>query len=426
VSAADLIEPAASRCGVKESAVPREVELKLRLPPDSRAVLEASGLFTAAPAQEFHQVTTYFDTLDSALDRAGLTLRVRRIGAERIQTVNSRADGRGVTNSRNEWEWRIGQDTPDLTRLAKTSALAAASKTVNGKLTRLFVTDIHRTVRLLHLDNDTVVEAAIDRGTIAAGRAQEPVSELELELKAGCVAPIYRLAADLQTLVPLWISPESKAARGWRLLTGHMSEAQPARPPKLRRSVLAAPGFQVIIAGTLGHLMTNIGPTLGGAAEGVHEMRIALRATRAALKLFEPHLAASTAGRFDTQLQRFSRMFGTARDWDVFCMKTLPAAAAELATGQLRGLRAAAEVQRRIAHKAVVGYHTRSRAYGARVGPGVLGRSRLIQTKLARRRPHGKAPSDPCPFPAEPCGARSEKKSAARRPAFGGATTQFT
>jgi inorganic triphosphatase YgiF len=339
---------------VKESALPREVELKLRLPPDSRAVLEASGLFTAAPTQEFHQVTTYFDTLDSALDRAGLTLRVRRIGAERIQTVKSRADGRGVANSRNEWEWRIGQDTPDLTRLAKTSALAAASKTVNGKLTRLFVTDIHRTVRLLHLDNDTVVEAAIDRGTIAAGRAREPVSELELELKAGCVAPIYRLAADLQTLVPLWISPESKAARGWRLLTGHMSEAQPARLPKLRRSVLAAPGFQVIIAGTLGHLMTNIGPTLGGAAEGVHEMRIALRATRAALKLFEPHLAASTAGRFDTQLQRLSRMFGTARDWDVFCMKTLPAAAAELATGQLRGLQAAADVQRQIAHKAVV------------------------------------------------------------------------
>jgi triphosphatase len=339
---------------MKKSAFPREVELKLRLPPDSRAILEASSLFASVPAKELHQVTTYFDTEDSALDRAGLTLRVRRIGATRIQTVKSRADGRGVATSRSEWEWRIGQDTPDISRLAKTPALTATSKTIKGKLKRLFVTDIHRTVRLLHLDDDTVVEAAIDKGNIKAGQAHESVSELELELKSGDVAPIYRLAAELQTLALLWISPESKAARGWHLLTGHMPEAQPARLPKLRRSVLAAPGFREIIAGTLGHLMTNIGPTLGGAAEGVHEMRIALRATRAALKLFEPHLAASTAARFDGQLQRFSRIFGTARDWDVFCVKTLPVAAAELATEQLRDLQAAAEVQRRIAHKAVV------------------------------------------------------------------------
>ena len=342
------------RVTVQESAFPREVELKLRLPPDSRATLEASSLFAAVPAKEFHQVTTYFDTRNGALDRAGLTLRVRRIGATRVQTVKSRADGRGVATGRNEWEWRIGQDTPDISRLAKTPALSAASKTINGKLTRLFVTDIHRTVRLIHLDGDTVVEVAIDRGTIKAGRAHESVNELELELKAGCVAPIYRLAANLQTRVPLWISPESKAARGWHLLTGHMQEARLARLPKLRRSVLATPGFQEIIAGTLGHLMTNIGPTLGGAAEGVHEMRIALRATRAALRLFEPHLVASTTARFDARLRRFSRIFGTARDWDVFCLKTLPAAAAELATGQLRGLQAAAEVQRQVSHKAVV------------------------------------------------------------------------
>jgi CHAD domain-containing protein len=72
------------------------------------------------------------------------------------------------------------------------------------------------------------------------------------------------------------------------------------------------------------------------------------------LKLFEPHLAARTAGRFDGQLQRFSRIFGTARDWDVFCVKTLPAAEAELASEQLRGLRVAAKIERRIAHKAVV------------------------------------------------------------------------
>ena len=364
---------------VNESASPREIELKLRLPPDSRAILEASRLFSAAPAKEVHQVTMYFDTRDKALDRAGLTLRVRRIGTTRIQTVKSRAEGLGVATSRNEWEWRIGQDTPDISRLAKTPALTAASETINGKLTRLFVTDIRRTVRLLHLDDDTVVEAAIDEGTIKAGRARESVSELELELKAGCLAPIYALAADLQTLVPMWISPESKAARGWHLLTGHTQEAHPARLPKLRRSVLAASGFQEIVAGTLGHLMTNIGPTLGGATEGVHEMRIALRATRAALKLFEPHLAAGAVGRFDAQLRRFSQIFGTARDWDVFCLKALPAAAVDVATEQLRGLQAAAEVQRQMAHEAVVDV-----IRGQEFTTLVLGLARWVEAGAAR------------------------------------------
>ena len=265
--------------------------------------------------------------------------------------------------------------------------------------------DIHRTVRLLHLEDGTVVEAAIDKGIIEAGRAHESVSELELELKAGHVAPIYRLAADYKQLVLLWISPESKAARGWHLRTGHKQEAQSARLPKLRRSARAASGFQEIIAGTLGHLMTNIAPTLGGDAEGVHEMRIALRATRAALKLFEPHLAASTAARFDTQLQHFSRIFGTARDWDVFCLKTLPGAAVELATEQLRdcsrGRGPAADIARGSS-----GCHTRSGVYGARARPGMLGRSRCGAARFARRRPYGKAPSVTRPFFAESCAVK--------------------
>lgn len=54
-------------------------------------------------------------------------------------------------------------------------------------------------------------------------------------------------------------------------------------------------------------------------------MRVALRRARAALKLFEPLLDASTVESFDAQLRRFGHLFGTARDWDVFCLEVLPA-----------------------------------------------------------------------------------------------------
>jgi triphosphatase len=142
----------------------------MRLPPGSRALLESSSVFAGTPAQQFHQVTTYFDTSDRVLHRAGLTLRVRKIGATRIQTVKSRPSDQGVATNRNEWEWRISQDAPDISLLAKNPALAAAALTASGKLQRLFVTDIHRTVRLLRLDGKTIIEASIDEGTIEAGK----------------------------------------------------------------------------------------------------------------------------------------------------------------------------------------------------------------------------------------------------------------
>jgi triphosphatase len=338
----------------KKSLDPREVELKLQLLPGSRTVLEASNVFAAAKATQLHQVTTYFDTPKGILYKAGLTLRVRRSGNSRLQTVKSRANGRGLAMSRSEWEWLIGQNDPDVERLAETPELAKVVKQIKGRLEPMFITDIRRTVRLLHLDGSSVVEAAIDVGRIRAGLASEPVSELELELKDGDIGPMYRLAAHLQKLAPLWISTESKAARGWQLRTGQTEGAQEAQWPKLGRNIPAADGFQKIIGGTLRHLIANVGPTLRGDPEGVHQMRVALRGCRAALNLFQPHLNAKTTRRFDEALQRFGRIFGAARDWDVFCLNTLPVAMKDLPAQRLRDLNQVAEIQRQAAHAAVV------------------------------------------------------------------------
>jgi triphosphatase len=226
-----------------KSVDPREVELKFHLPPGSRAVLEASGVFATAEAKQLHLVTTYFDTPNGLVEKAGLTLRVRRSGHTRTQTVKSHANGRGIAVNRGEREWRIGQEEPDVERLAVTRGLAKLARQIKGRLKPMFITDIRRTVSLMHLDGNSVVEAAIDVGRIRAGAASEPVSELELELKGGDLGPMYRFAVQLQTLAPLWISTESKAARGWHLLTGQTEGAQEAQWPKLGRRAQAADGF---------------------------------------------------------------------------------------------------------------------------------------------------------------------------------------
>jgi len=332
---------------------PREIELKFQLPPGSRAALEASPALAAAEPRHHHLVTTYFDTPDNWLDRTGLTLRVRRSGNTHTQTVKSRANGRGVATSRSEWEWRIGQDEPDIGRLAKTRALAMAATAIKDRLEPVFVTDIRRTTWLLHLDNNTVVEAAIDKGSIEARPAVEPVSELELEFKSGSIGPVYRLAAELQALAPLWISPESKAARGWYLRNGQTEGGHLGQMPKLRWVMQAAAGFRDILGGTLGHLVANIGATLRGDPEALHQMRIAIRESRAVLQLFEGLLDDAAAERFNTGLHRLGEIFGAARDWDVFCLETLSAAKADLPAERLEDLNLVAEVARQFAHAAV-------------------------------------------------------------------------
>ena len=329
------------------------LELKFHLPPGSRVAVEAAPAFAGAKPRQRHEVTRYFDTPDHLLDRIGLTLGVRRSGVIHTQTVNFRTSHHGIVTNRGEWEWRSGQDKPDLFRLANTQALAAVAPVIKNKLEPVFETDIWRTTRLLHLEENTIVEAAIDQGSMKAGSARESVSELELKLKAGCIGPAYRLAANLQTLAPMWILPERNSARGWYLRTGQTEGGQIAQMLKLRRTMEAAVAFETILSGILGHLIANIGAALRGDTEALHQMRIAIRESRAVLQLFERHLDAGAVARFNAGLRSFGEIFGAARDWDVFCLETLPAAMADLPTQRLEDLKLVAEVERESAHEAV-------------------------------------------------------------------------
>ena len=146
----------------KKSTDPRKVELKFQLRPGSRAILEASPPFADATARRHHQMTTYFDTPDSVLSKAGFRLSVRQSGGSHIQTVKSRANHWGIATSRSEWDWPIGGDGPDITRLSQISNLAKFAQSIEGRLVPVFFTDIRRTTRLIYLKHNTIVEAALD------------------------------------------------------------------------------------------------------------------------------------------------------------------------------------------------------------------------------------------------------------------------
>ena len=97
-------------------------------------------------------------------------------------------------------------------------------------------------------------------------------------------------------------------------------------------------------------MVANIAATLHGAPEALHQIRSAVRESRAVLQLFEPHLDTAGMESFNTRLRRLGEILGEARDWDVFCLETLSAAMADLPAERLEDLNVVAEVARQFAH----------------------------------------------------------------------------
>ena len=337
----------------KKTTVPsREVELKFQLGPDSEAILRADDIFGPA-AQQVHQITTYHDTPDCLLFAAGLSLRIRQVNDSFVQCVKSRDNGHGLASSRDEWQWPVANGTPDVGMLAGVPELASIAEQLHGRLGPVIVTDVWRTKRLVALDDGAAAEASLDIGTVSSGALSEPICELELELARGPVSPLYRLAIRLAALAPMWVSAQSKAARGWSLCNGHDGGAVHLPKVKIGKKVSVAAGLHQIIGALLSHLTRNIAPTLSGDAEALRQMRGALRNLRAVFRLFAPMLARNERTRFDGPLRQFAQTLGAARDWDVFCLQTLPAAISDLPEIGWKKLSALAGAKRATLHAAV-------------------------------------------------------------------------
>ncbi len=337
---------------MKHATEPLEVEVKFRLPADALPALDAHPALQAGlvGTHTQHNVTTYYDTPGWDLAQAGASFRVRRRGRQHIQTLKLRQANDGAF-ARGEWEWPVMSGQPDLDRLAETP-LPPHLRGLDG-VRPVFVTDVRRVLRTLQRDGATI-ELALDRGHVQAGDATEDIHELELELKAGDPSWLYRLAAELHAALPMALGAESKADRGWRLCTGRPRDAVKQADLDLPRDIAAGDAFRRIVAATLATLMANQPAAEAGAVEGVHQIRVAIRRLRAALVLFRPLLEPHAEARFTGELRRLGRVFGEARDWDVFCTETLAAAEQDgVASHWLALLRAPAASQRTAAHDRV-------------------------------------------------------------------------
>ncbi len=331
-----------------------EIELKLLLDAASRSTVESHPAFAAAAAQAEtrQETTTYFDTPDLTLRQRGASLRVRHAVSRFVQTVKLDASGATI-GARGEWEWDVASASPDLAKLNALPEEAAFVREAAERVGPVFKTEIERTAWQLALGQGTEVEAVIDQGSVEADSRRAPIFEVELELKAGSPAPLFELAIELAERAGLRYGPQSKAERGYRLVS---SEAAPKRRTEdldLDRKVTIGEAVPLLINTAVRELAAEIPGAASRNVEAVHRMRAAIRKLRTLLVLFAPYLDRAAAQRFNAVLREFGRVLGAGRDWDVFLTETLPKAEASMEPAGLGLLRGPAEALSAEAHARV-------------------------------------------------------------------------
>ena len=296
----------------------REYELKFRLEPGDAGRLAAHPILAAAmPERNVSAiVSTYFDTPDGALQARRLSLRVRRAADGTIHTLK-RAGGSFV--DRDEWERADPAGTPAVTWLRETPAGAIFRKTrIARTLGPRFTVAVTRT-RILIRGKDSLIEGALDQGTIRTATRTLPVDEFELELKRGRPEAVRALARSLATALPLTLSLASKAERGSGLAEGSWGHPTKALTLELAAASTRAEAFERIVQACLHALLLNAALVGGDATlEATHKARIALRRLRAAIALFRPILRKNRLKALQGSIRWLSRRLGAARDADVF------------------------------------------------------------------------------------------------------------
>jgi len=305
-------------------AAPDEIEVKFALTDAAEAALANHPLLRSPGAAKpvgRRESTTYYDTAGGALAGLGASFRVRWAAGRHVQTLKLR-DGTGPF-ARGEWEWTLPGPQPDPAHLAETPLGGAP-----GPLLPLFAVEVTRRARVIAYDG-AAIELVLDRGTLRAGGREEPIREMELELKRGDPSALLRLARVLQTDLGLVLGAEAKSDRGRRLLSGRPRPVERGGAVTFPAGIVAAGAFRAIALSTLALLTANQPAAAAGVMEGVHQMRVAIRRLRALLALFRPHLDPEAEARWSEGLRALGRVLGEARDWDVFLAETLPAAAAD-------------------------------------------------------------------------------------------------
>lgn len=306
-----------------------EVELKFELTRTHLRKLMNAKPFKALLTEKSRKKTlraVYYDTPDLMLCAHDMSLRVRKESHRYVQCCKLKAPQASSDGfARHEWQWRVKNLNLDTDLLQQCQGIMELpQKIALNKLKPLFSTRIKRQTRLLTLPSGTQVRLDIDKGRIVADSGHTLVCELELELERGDVQDMLELARLITSIVPARLSSRTKAQRGFALITGTKNAWAKAQPLTLAQDATAHDVLCRSFIEGFKHLIANEDCVLArGHAEGVHQMRVAMRRMRALLSTFKAHLPKGCFEDLAAHLKTAGSALGPARDLDVFLQETL-------------------------------------------------------------------------------------------------------
>ena len=198
-----------------------ELEFKLAVP--TPALLEQI-LFDKEVAQvrqgNYHllnMATVYYDTPDRRLSRRHWTLRLRQENDAFVVTLKTPAEGRG--KARGEWAVEANRVQSALPQLLEQGAPAELTDVLGDQpMIPVCAARFTRRAADVVFADGTICELCGDIGVLAGGGKEEPLCEIEVELKSGNAEIAEAFAGELMKRFDLQEEPRSKFARASALL----------------------------------------------------------------------------------------------------------------------------------------------------------------------------------------------------------------
>lgn len=332
-----------------------EIELKLALSPKAAQKLADHPLLAALPAQKQQLLNTYYDTPQLDLHGKRIAVRFRKKGWQWLLTVKSAEPASGGLAVRSEWETQAAPGDFDFGHV-DAPGLRTFLEQASSTLEPVFTTNFRRQIWQVPF-GESLIELAVDHGSIESRGRRAQICEIELELLSGQVADIFGLTRKLQEQFDLRPAIASKAERGYNLYTDQALRPFRAKTAPISAEMTPVAAFRCIALGCLEHFQRNeIGLREGGDPEFIHQARVALRRLRSAIKLFAPVLPPEFVATYGRTWQTLASALGEARNWDVFLEETLPPIQAAFPDDRdIKRLHKAAQRRTKSARKAVIG-----------------------------------------------------------------------
>ncbi len=282
----------------------------------------------------------YLDTPDWQIFRAGWAYRWRDAAERRSLALKSVAMSEDAVHVREELEQEIANFPSNGDSLPDGEVVRRLTPIDRTAVHELF--QIHNRRRLFHIRtaDGTLIELAIDRAEVEAsvaagndGPRRMRFEELEMELKEGPEESFREAVEVVQQRFGLLPARLSKFERGLQTVglsppARLRAEAQlieetdsfrTLRERRLRKHDPAvALAYQCLVEQFQQMLVQEPRAWEGLHPEGVHQMRVATRRARAALKAFRDVLPRGEVKKLNRELKWLAAVLGDVRDLDVY------------------------------------------------------------------------------------------------------------